>query len=504
MRKPIHAEKRGGYFSRGILFLIAIFLFTTCKKEPSATFEVSYDVGSPQGHLPIVVSFSTMSTVVGGKEPVYVWNFGDGTADTTGMSPVHEYKEAGRYVVTVKGFFGSYTKQIDTSIYFATYTPVDTTDTTDTTVVNTPCSVKFMTNCAKKLTAGVSIKDTITSTKKGYYYFDLPKLGVFKIELNDVPSPASNQYKMIVWAGPNNSTEVIREARASGGSPVVLYGNPKDVQRYYVTVEDYTIPGGAPSHPFTVTYSLLNTDQNEWNNDFAHATVLPLSSVKEGTILPVDDNYNYSNKDVDVFKFHLDKAGVVDIKVDAVPHNSAQGGYVTLELYPLPSGSPEWPTDQLTPGDIAEKVKGPYEAGDYYIKLYSSYFSLDQYSLSVTRDTNDNNEWNNSFAKATLIQQGEILKGTIRPKNDVDYFKYTAVSNSAVTITIPEVPGGLGTMNVYLYQGAQSSDYLTEADGSAGETISFTTPPLMLGHVYYIKVSGWYDSKVPYTITVTP
>jgi PKD repeat protein len=74
-----------------VLFLLCVSLFISCKKEPSADFEVSG------------------STAVGGTlvfenhsshAESYLWDFGD-KATSTLSTPTHVYKKPGQYVVTL-------------------------------------------------------------------------------------------------------------------------------------------------------------------------------------------------------------------------------------------------------------------------------------------------------------------------------------------------------------------------------------------------------------------
>jgi len=81
-----------------------------------------FSASPPAGCYPLEVQFNNLSTFDG--TATYVWNFGDGSANSTAINPIHEYTANGYYDVTltmttVGGCAQVLTKKIDSAIYIS-------------------------------------------------------------------------------------------------------------------------------------------------------------------------------------------------------------------------------------------------------------------------------------------------------------------------------------------------------------------------------------------------
>ena len=74
---------------------ILLFVLSSCKKEPVASFEFEPNNVKP----PVTVNFT--NTSVNAEE--YLWNFGDGVTSTE-ENPSHEYTKGGDYEVSLKAY----------------------------------------------------------------------------------------------------------------------------------------------------------------------------------------------------------------------------------------------------------------------------------------------------------------------------------------------------------------------------------------------------------------
>lgn len=72
-----------------------VLIFSSCKKEPEASFEFDQNNVKP----PVTINFT--NTSINADE--YLWNFGDGVTSTE-TNPSHEYIKGGDYNVSLKAY----------------------------------------------------------------------------------------------------------------------------------------------------------------------------------------------------------------------------------------------------------------------------------------------------------------------------------------------------------------------------------------------------------------
>lgn len=74
---------------------VLLFIFSSCKKEPEASFEFDQNNVKP----PVTINFT--NTSVNAEE--YLWNFGDGVTSNE-ENPSHEYTKGGDYDISLKAY----------------------------------------------------------------------------------------------------------------------------------------------------------------------------------------------------------------------------------------------------------------------------------------------------------------------------------------------------------------------------------------------------------------
>jgi cyclophilin family peptidyl-prolyl cis-trans isomerase len=91
--------------NKALLGLVAlVFLIQACGR-PIAQFSVR----SVRGIAPAKIQFQNMSQ----KADRYIWNFGDGSPETTDSVASHTFRQSGNYLVTLKAFKGNKMSQTE-------------------------------------------------------------------------------------------------------------------------------------------------------------------------------------------------------------------------------------------------------------------------------------------------------------------------------------------------------------------------------------------------------
>ena len=148
----------------------------------------------------------------------------------------------------------------------------------------------------------------------------------------------------------------------------------------------------------------------------------------------------------------------------------------------------------------ASIIGGPVEAlatilpGAYYIRVtrgnLGDYTSPNPYNLTISLDTSDIAEVNNTFQQAYHVSYCDTLHGKIRPANDLDYFSFIATGPSA-TVYVTDVPQAL-TIRLRAYDNGQNQVGSTVV-GNTGQPVSITFPTTA-GDLFYVRVGDQYTT----------
>lgn len=228
------------------------------------------------------------------------------------------------------------------------------------------------------------------------------------------------------------------------------------------------------------------------NNDFATATSLEIGRGFNGTIFEQGDN--------DYFKVTLVEAGVLDIALQPVPSSLGMNLYIyDGERKQIGSGI----VAQAGQGIVFDKL---VRSGTYYFKLGAGFnqSSATPYTFTISLDTTDKNEWNNSQSDAKPIGLGQPVKGTIRSEDDNDFFTLDLTEPGLLKLTLEPVPSSVA-MNIELQGEDQKriKSTATESVASVGQRrdLNYMAKP----GKYYVLLSGGFnqESRDEYTFVAS-
>lgn len=233
---------------------------------------------------------------------------------------------------------------------------------------------------------------------------------------------------------------------------------------YYITINSYSSYSGN----YSLYFSNMIPDNNEPNNDAAHAT--QLYGIDQ--IYQLAPNF-HNDSDVDWYKFPMTDSVTLDLQIYANSFSNTPGR-VELTLY-------DANLNQLSTS--SDRVALFLQAGDYYIEISQATPTID-YFLNYNFVYPDGYENDNTSPNAKRISNSESQSHTIHTPDDVDWFYFDVSEESAVTIALS---GYDGDPEMYLY----SSDLtqLAYNDDYHGNTFPTIKQVLKQG-TYYVKVQA--------------
>jgi len=283
---------------------------------------------------------------------------------------------------------------------------------------------------ANLVTAPVTIIDSMgTTSDNDYFKVDLASCGVLSVKLSNVPF---NQFiRLYVYNASQAQIGFVQSLSTGSGFTYDLL-LPSGIS--YLKVFDNN--GNVSSHAMQLALTLDNTDGCECNNSFASACTISPNT----TIHPQMFGYNsdLGGNDVDYFKLNLPSCGVVRVNLSNLASNQFMRLYAynssqsQIAFVQSPSTGSGFTYDLLLPSGIS------------YLKLFDNNGNSDSthLNMTLTYDTTDACECNNSFATACTISPNT----TIHPQmfgynsdlggNDVDYFMLNLPSCGVVTINL--------------------------------------------------------------------
>lgn len=206
---------------------------------------------------------------------------------------------------------------------------------------------------------------------------------------------------------------------------------------------------------FSAQSQVLGQDLFEPNNTFFDAKEIFLDQPIQATIFDVGD--------FDFYYFDSPQAGVIEVVISAVGD---------VDIYSALHDA----IQEFVIGD-EEGVNQPVDydilrvAGRHYIEVQeagsSTRSSMNPYTLTVTLDTSDPQELNNSFQSATRINGGEEIRGTIRTFGDKDYYQFEIEQPGEIRVVVLDVPQAIN-MEYFLYNPFQQ----LIASGGAGNGLA--------------------------------
>lgn len=283
-----------------------------------------------------------------------------------------------------------------------------------------------------------------------YYKVNVEAPGVIDVKVDPVPAEIDLEIQIfdsnqddVAYAGGNNGQPVTAAYLATPGL-------------YYIEIRD-RYSNAASDDTYTMNVLLDERDVHEVNNSFNDAKVIPLNADYECEIRPEGDT--------DFFKVDLPQPGVLCIDVDFVPDD------VDLEVNIYDS---EQNDIAYSSGNNGQPVYcyALRSAETCYFKFndrYGNGSSREFYTFSLTLDTSDVYEVNNTFNQAKEVMLGDVIQAKIRPEGDVDLFKVFLPRDGVLELVIDPVPSELDIELKLFDSNQQDVEY---SGGSAGEPVS--------------------------------
>jgi len=249
---------------------------------------------------------------------------------------------------------------------------------------------------------------------------------------------------------------------------------------YYICISSDTII----KDECLLTYSILSPDTNESNNEFTDAIELE-QGVSTGFTIS-------GTNDIDWFKVTtVSEDQVIKYKLSSVFNKFAKveifDGNELLEYW---GDAKPIMTSTVYDEEVTFKVSS---AGEYYIKITGAKAIYDTTTLLFTLGVSDNNENNDIWEKATILQANETVEFTISAKNDVDWFRITSVNKNTMSYMFRATGSGISknALIIYIYR---ESDLLNYGSGAQYIYTSKTTDITNLVEIgsgnYYMKITS--------------
>ncbi len=324
------------------------------------------------------------------------------------------------------------------------------------------------------------------------YRFDLPEAGCVRLTFEHEYVDSSSTLWAVTLTDGDSNELVTYEIR---GNKTKFLSEPMGLPAgtCFVRVFDYYSSGKA-SMPYTlkVEYEPSDAWEKELNDSFGKASRIVLNKTFSGTIRTKDDR--------DYYRFDLEAPGAVSVVLNheylETNENRWQATLYSEENVPL-----------YTQGFIGSKTKNACDpvglpAGTYFICVESYYKSSSAFSgipYELTLDYTASDEWekelNDSFPKATRIRTDKTYNGTVKDKDDVDFYAFD----------LEDGPGSLTVSFSHEYLETSESRWkLTLYDGDnvemvtwsvAGKGSKSTFAPIGLpGGRYYLRIESYYKS----------
>ena len=459
-----------------VAFTAASLLFVACNSEDDtpvpepleAVFSVS-DTVVVQGSE---VTFVNQSTGVDSTTS-YRWTFEGGTpaSSTSSAPPAITYETVGRYQATLRLTSGaqesSATRYVNVQIDSAAF-----------------CAENpFETGCVTSVVVDKRLQDNITQAGEvNVYEVVVDSSGVLEVTLNDIPGDLNLGLEVQT----KDKKSVGPFARESDAG-IIYYEQLVRPGIYYVVVRDQ---GRAVSQDsYTVEIQLDQTDKNEWNGAGTSgiATPLAFNTAILGTLRTADDE--------DYFELKADRTGILNVRLTGIPEVRT-GIFLLDDKGEELDGEREFSfaSEAGSPKQLLYLVS---ESKTYFIKVTGDVSSRDEYTLSVTIDERDVNEPNDTRNGAKLIALDEDVRGTLRTKNDEDWFEI-AVEKPGTLIANATTIDDSTNLVMYLYQNDEPRpDEDSQEDSGFDRT---TGAPRSLIHlvdsgIYFIQVYNNRNNK---------
>lgn len=291
------------------------------------------------------------------------------------------------------------------------------------------------------------------STDVDFYKIHMTHCGNLVVSLVNIPGL---NLEMYAYSAPNTDS-LIGYSGYGGNRDLELTPASGDV---YVKVDDHY--GATSFSPYSLTVFVDTGDAYECNNSFATAYPIPDQITLEAKIRGT--NFLWSPPtDIDIYKVQMERCGTLNLNLTNIPG-------MNLEMYCYNSPN----ADSVVGysgygGNRSLYITGAQ--GDMYVQVDDHYSatSASTYTLSVSLDTTDFYECNNSFATASPISDSTTVVAKIQGTNegaaDLDYYKVQMSQCGTLLLYLTNIPGL--NLEMYVYS-APNPDSLVGYSGYGG------------------------------------
>lgn len=271
---------------------------------------------------------------------------------------------------------------------------------------------------------------------------------------------------------------------------------------YYLQYEDGYRWSTRP-YEFTLNYTALSEIESERNDSFKNSTPIQPNIAYKGSLM--------NDKDIDYYTFTLDQLSKIEVAFDFEYFDNGDT-YFGLDLYTDTRSDSCYYSRELSGKDNALTSYSFYlPAGTYYVAVDKGYrHTARPYAISIaaTPCTDAELEWNNSYATATPIELGQAMKGSLRYKEDIDYYRLDIAEACSIQVSFQHEWFDYDDTfyKVFLDGQANDSQRMMELSLSGRDSDFQTNEAMELQPgTYYLSVKagyGYRHSAIPYVITV--
>lgn len=247
-----------------------------------------------------------------------------------------------------------------------------------------------------------------------------------------------------------------------------------------------------------LTYEFHAAAQSEVepNSSYALANNFQLPATISGQIFLSTNNHL---GDVDYYKFHVSKAGLIRVLITQVPPSI---NFECTVEDSTSAGSGQSCNNYSTVAGLNLNHEVFVVPGTYYLKLNdrasNSYDSVNFYTASVFLDTSDLFEVNNSFATAKFLNGDTTFEAKIFGRDnipactiDIDYYYFQPTQDGVQQIILRNVPASQELHAHFFKAGSTATFCKYEPAGGAGATIPELDFSVTANNQYYFRIISY-------------
>ncbi len=213
----------------------------------------------------------------------------------------------------------------------------------------------------------------------------------------------------------------------------------------------------ASPDPYQLTISFDNSDPNECNNSFSTATPIDFDETQTADIFDTGDQ--------DYYSIEVESPGVIEILLSDIPGSLVYW----IDLFnPLQQEITDDSGNATSPAVVRRLICEP---GTYFIRVSESgnnASSTNPYQLTVSFNSDDAYECNNTFGAAIPINPCLPIQANILPAGDQDCFDLNISEAGSYSLSLTNVPGNISfDAKVFDEFGSEIADNPTSAAGAS-------------------------------------